>query len=105
MLISINWKANILIDKDGHARLTDFGLASVIRGEYSIYSPQESTATTTTTWAAPEILGGGPATKEGDVFTFGMVTVEVRTTNFRWRSLNLPSDRHLQGVPLSLTSN
>jgi hypothetical protein len=32
-----------------------------------------------TTWAAPEILRGGSVTKEGDVFTFSMVAVEVCT--------------------------
>ena len=33
-----------------------------------------------TTLAAPEILGGGPMSKEGDVFTFAMVAVEVCRT-------------------------
>ena len=32
-----------------------------------------------TTWAAPEILRGGAVTKEGDVFTFAMVAIEVCT--------------------------
>jgi len=74
----MNWKANILIDQDNHARLTDFGLTSIIRGDYSTLSPQDSGAGNTT-WAAPEILKGGPATKEGDVFSFAMVAIEVRT--------------------------
>jgi len=30
--------------------------------------------------AAPEILKGGAVTKEGDIFTFAMVAVEVRAT-------------------------
>jgi len=69
-------KANILIDKDGHARLTDFGLTSIIREDNSLQSPQSSIANTTT-WAAPEILRGEPVSKEGDVFTFAMVVIEV----------------------------
>lgn len=38
-------------------------------------SPQESSAARA--WAAPEILHGGASTKEGDIFTFAMVVVEV----------------------------
>ena len=36
----------------------------------------------TKTWAAPEILKGGAATKEGDVFTFAMVAIEVCSAVF-----------------------
>ena len=74
----MNWKANVLVDKDGRARLTDFGLAAITRGDFSIYTAQDPDANTTT-WAAPEVLKGSPATKEGDVFTFAMVAIEVRT--------------------------
>ena len=79
MLISTNSKANVLIDGDGRARLMDFGLTSVTQGETSIVSPQDPNMTNTTTWAAPEILKGAPASEEGDVFTFAMVAVEVCT--------------------------
>ena len=79
VLIPIGSKANVLIDKNDHARLTDFGLASINREENSTLSPQDRGAAGTTTWAAPEILEGGAVSKEGDVFTFAMVTVEVCT--------------------------
>lgn len=72
-------KANILIDGDGHARLTDFGLTSITGGDTSILSPQDPNLMSTTTWAAPEILQGDPVSKEADVFTFAMVAVEVCT--------------------------
>jgi len=75
----MNSKANILIDGEGRARLTDFGLTSIVRGEKSIVSAQDPTVTNVTTWVAPEILGGGPVSKEGDIFTFAMVAVEVCT--------------------------
>ncbi|KAF9790828.1 kinase-like domain-containing protein [Thelephora terrestris] len=70
---------NVLIDKNNHARLTDFGLASVIREENSTLSPQDRGAAGTTAWAAPEILKGGTMSKEGDVFTLAMVAVETFT--------------------------
>lgn len=66
-----------MIDKDGRARLTDFGLAYIVRGKSSIRVSQGPDITGMTTWAAPEILRGGAATKEGDVFTFAMVAIEV----------------------------
>ena len=65
---------NILVDGSGCARITDFGLSR----------SQETTFQTTVSyghtarWTAPEILGGGrTASKEGDVFAFAMVMVEV----------------------------
>jgi serine/threonine protein kinase len=103
-MIQMNSKANILIDKDGHARLTDFVLSSIIRGDDSIRSPQDSTIAGTTMWAAPEVLQGGASTKEGDVFTFAMVAVEVWTQRVLYgHFLNSSvSDRRWQGAPHSV---
>lgn len=100
-----NPKANILIDKGGHARLTDFGLTSIIPGEYPVASPQEAHITSTTMWVAPEILGGDPVSKEGDVFSFAMVTIEVcHERTLQWVFLSLPtSNRHSRAVLLSST--
>ena len=78
MMNSLNPKANILIDEDGHARLTNFGLASVVLGNQSITSIPDTSLTASTMWPPPE---GGSVTKAGDVFTFAMVAAEVCT---RW---------------------
>jgi len=72
-----------LIDGDGRALLTGFGVISVVRGDKSLI-PQDGPRdqehlTTTTAWAAPEILRGGPVSKEGDIFAFAIVAVEVCT--------------------------
>jgi serine/threonine protein kinase len=82
MSILMNSKPNVLIDKDGNARLTDFGLTSISQGDNSLRSPQDPGMANMTTWAAPEILKGEveAVTKEGDVFTFAMVAVEVCIT-------------------------
>ena len=67
---------NILVDHSGHACLTDFGFASVVRGLSSILVTNVQGYTAR--WAAPEVLGnGGRSTREADVFAFAMVVVEV----------------------------
>lgn len=105
ILISTNSKSNVLIDRHGRARLTDFGLTSIIPGDTSIVSPQDPNMATTMTCAAPEILGGGPVSKEGDVFTFAMVAVEVCIRSFGWRFSNLPAlEQTFTGRPPFITT-
>lgn len=67
---------NILVDHNGHACLTDFGLASVVHGINSaLVSHLEGY---TARWTAPEILkGANKITREADIFSFGMVVIEV----------------------------
>lgn len=72
----MNSKANILIDKDGRARLAGFELTSMTR------AVEDLDTTGTAIWAAREALGAGPMTKEGDVFRFGILVVEVRLRVF-----------------------
>jgi len=58
--------------------LTDFGLTSVIRGLGS--SLVTKVKGYTEAWAAPEVLReGDKATPEADIFSFGMVVIEVGT--------------------------
>ncbi|KAF7336394.1 Kinase-like protein [Mycena venus] len=70
---------NILIDKDGHARLSDFGLAGFIDLQTSVKS---STRSGSSRWMAPELLLP-PAgvrfgrTPESDVWAFGCVSCEI----------------------------
>ena len=67
---------NILVDHSGHARLTDFGLASIVHGMSSIHVTQPQGYTPG--WAAPEVLmGADEITQEADMFAFGMVVIEV----------------------------
>ena len=67
---------NILIDHNGNARLTDFGLTSIVRGLNSVLATPVKGYTEA--WAAPEVLEkGDKATPEADIFAFGMVVIEV----------------------------
>ena len=66
------------MDDTDHARITDFGLATVTQNLDSIRSPSEDQGHTAR-WTAPEILKEvGTYSKEADVFSFAMVMIEVR---------------------------
>ena len=110
-------QSNILVNTAGHARITNFGLAVVVAPDP--YSIRNSSGTVTVTvtddldsirnasdehrdsarWIAPEILDGrGTYSKEADVFSFAMVTVEVRcgylTQGRHLANLCSPYQRH-----------
>lgn len=81
---------NILVDGTGHARITDFGLATVTQNLDSIRSASDEQGHTAR-WTAPEILNDqGSYSKEADVFSFAMVMIEVFTGAVPF-SPNLPA--------------
>lgn len=56
----------------GRARIADFGIAPIATivgsGSGQVDTPQRT---------VPEVLKGGPHTKESDIFSFGMLMIEV----------------------------
>jgi len=79
-------KANILIDKDHHARLADFGLLIITSNSNSTnFAPSSSHMSSgTTRWMSPEILDpdmfgltDSRPTQESDCYALGMVVLEV----------------------------
>jgi len=71
-------QSNIIMDATGRARITDFGLAMVAPNLDSVRSASTEHSHGAR-WAAPEILDGrGTYSKGADVFSFAMVTIEVR---------------------------
>ena len=79
-------KANILIDQDGHARLADFGLLTIISDHTYFNTSSSNTTGGTTRWMSPELLDPeqfgldhNRPTKELDCYALGMVIYEVLT--------------------------
>ena len=69
------------MDIAGHARIADPGIAVATQNLDSIRDASEEDVHSAR-WIAPEILDGRETySKEADVFSFAMVTIEVR---YRW---------------------
>ena len=71
-------KSNIVVDVAGRAMVTDFGVTTITQNlDLTQSTPAE--VGHGARWIAPEILDGRSTyTKEGDVFSFAMVAIEVR---------------------------
>jgi serine/threonine-protein kinase len=61
---------NVLLDKDGHARLTDFGLA---RLEDASQITRSNEVVGTLRFLAPELIEGKPASRQSDLFALGVL--------------------------------
>jgi len=67
--------ANIMLDDDGNAYLTDFGLAKMIKGDGD--STQSGHIVGTITNMAPEQLRGDPIDHRADIYSLGIILYEM----------------------------
>ncbi|KAL1674982.1 kinase-like domain-containing protein [Schizophyllum commune] len=70
---------NILVDDMGHARIADFGMAKIVAsvtGENASYTLSKGL---NGRWIAPELIRGQEAREASDVWSFGMVVLELMT--------------------------
>ncbi|KAK6151754.1 hypothetical protein DH2020_014389 [Rehmannia glutinosa] len=65
---------NILLDADLNPKIADFGLAKLIGREFSRVL---TTARGTRGYLAPEWISGEPITPKADVFSYGMLLMEI----------------------------
>ena len=77
-------KANILIDQDGHARLADFGLLTIVSDPTNPTASSSTLNAGTTRWMSPELLHPDKfglkncrPTNKSDCYALGMVILEV----------------------------
>ena len=65
--------ANILLDKDGICKLTDFGTAKIMKEEMNIQSSMQGTPN----WMAPEIWKTSTSTRYSDIWSIGCTVIEM----------------------------
>jgi predicted Ser/Thr protein kinase len=63
--------ANVIVDDNGTAKLTDFGIARAARG------PREHELIGTARYIAPERVAGEPPTERSDIYSLGLVAYEL----------------------------
>ena len=81
-LLTDDDQPNIMVDESGNARITDFGLAVIARNPHSRRSTSDE-GEHTGRWCAPEVLKSERSVSmESDVFSFGMVMIEVGGDRF-----------------------
>ena len=75
---------NILLDKNFHPLISDFGLSKFIENGHS---HSESKNVGTLTYMAPEIIRGEKYGKEVDVYSFGILMFEIVTDSILYPDL------------------
>ncbi|KAJ8581064.1 kinase-like protein [Rhizopogon salebrosus TDB-379] len=83
---------NVLIDVDGHARLTDFGLSSVVNaGEDLTYLAMTTRRLGALRWAAPELVVKDndhiAPTFGSDIYSFGSVMLQTLSGRLPWSEI------------------
>lgn len=96
--------ANILLGSDGHAKLTDFGVAATLDVDPEAFSATVSNLESlramqgTLAYAAPERLGHGKLTPSVDLYAVGLVVYEALTGRPALDLRGLPLPAALEAV-------
>ena len=89
ILPSLPIKANVLVDQNGHARLADFGLLTIMSDPANGLSSSSFTQGGTSRWMSPELINpqrfgleNSRPTKASDCYALGMVIYETISGHF-----------------------
>ena len=93
---------NVLVDRDGNAKVTDFGIARSLEAEHGM--TLTGTVLGTSDYLSPEQASGKPVTAAADVYSLGVVLFELLTGDVPFPGENVVAVamRHLQEPPPSL---
>ena len=94
--------SNIMIDGQGHARITDFGIAARLEeagGEGKIVG--------TPAYMSPEQLSGKPVTVKSDLYALGLVLYEIFTGKKAFEAVSLGEwqRKHMEEEPTAPSSH
>ncbi|KAK2080725.1 hypothetical protein QBZ16_000579 [Prototheca wickerhamii] len=81
---------NILLSRDGTAKISDVGMAKILQRDYI------TGAVGTLAWAAPEMLWGERCTEKADIYSYGIVLWEIctgeRPVRGQLRAVDVPGE-------------
>lgn len=92
---------NVLVDREGHAKILDFGLA---KGEGDAQLTQAGTAMGTVNYMSPEQAQGTEVDHRSDIFSTGVLIYQMLTGKLPFKRANMPATMyavvHDQAEPL-----
>ena len=93
---------NVLVDREGEVKVTDFGIARSLDRDHGVTLP--GTVLGTSIYLSPEQAGGKPVTPATDVYSLGIVLWELLTGEvpFPGESFVAVALRHINELPPEL---
>lgn len=78
--------SNILVSRDGHVKLLDFGIAKLLKGHSGPALTRQQLGPMTPEYAAPEQFRGGELGPATDVYQFGVLVFRLLTGRLPYRA-------------------
>ncbi len=89
--------SNVLVGKDGHPKLVDFGVAKLLQDHHSGPAPTR-TQHFTPQYASPEQLLGQPVTTSTDIHGLGLLLYEIVVGDKAYGGGERPSHEHARAI-------